>query len=300
MTKDFGNIECTEIAWPPFAQKGISLFMARLDKIHPVISGNKLYKLYYFIKETIETEHKTILTFGGPYSNHLVATAYACRQNNLTSIGIVRGKNPVQLSATLLDCVQYGMELIFASRKEYKDDAFLKKISSVKNGQFTLVPEGGFSQTGAKGAALIVASFQHLHPTHICTAVGTATTLAGIINNIFPEQQLIAVPALKNMVDIPERIYTLTGKNNFDNLTVLGDYHFGGYAKKNNELLDFMNNFFSATSVPLDFVYTAKMMYALIKNIENNYFAPGSRIVCLHTGGLQGNRSLLKGTLNYG
>ena len=110
----------------------------------------------------------------------------------------------------------------------------------------------------------------------------------GIINNIFPEQQVIAVPALKNMVDIPERIYTLTGKNNFDNLTVLGDYHFGGYAKKNNELLDFMNNFFSATSVPLDFVYTAKMMYGVFDLLRKGEFPEGSTVVAVHTGGLQG------------
>jgi len=299
MTKDFGNIECTEIARPSFAQKGISLFMARLDKIHPVISGNKLYKLYYFIKETIETDHKTILTFGGPYSNHLVATAYACRQNNLASTGIVRCEKPVQLSATLLDCVQYGMELIFASRKEYNDDGFLKKISSVKNGQFTLVPEGGFSGTGVKGAALIVASFQHLHPTHICTAVGTATTLAGIMQNILPGQQVIAVPALKNMVDIPERIYTLTGKNNFDNLTVLGDYHFGGYAKHKPELIAFMNKFYNQTKIPSDFVYSAKMIFAITDLAYKNYFPPQSRLLLIHCGGLQGNASLDKGSLIF-
>ena len=103
MIKDFGNIECTEIVWPSLAQKGLCLYMARLDKIHPVVSGNKIFKLYYLIKEALETKHQTLLTFGGPYSNHLVATAYACRQNNLKSIGIVRGEKPAQLSATLLD-----------------------------------------------------------------------------------------------------------------------------------------------------------------------------------------------------
>ena len=300
MTQDFGNIECTEITWPSFIPKNISLFIARLDKIHPVVSGNKLYKLYYFIKETIETDHKTILTFGGPYSNHLVATAYACRQNNLTSIGIVRGEKPVQLSASLLDCIEYGMELIFASRKEYNDDDFRKKISNVKNRQFTLVPEGGFSEAGAKGAALIADALQHLHPTHFCTAVGTATTLAGIMQRVLPGQKLIAVPVLKNMKDISLRLSQLNGINNLEELVVFDNYHFGGYAKKNNELLDFMNEFYSITSIPLDFVYTAKMMYALIKNIENNFFVPGSIIVCLHTGGLQGNRSLPKGILKYG
>ena len=299
MIKDFGNIECTEIVWPSLAQKGLCLYMARLDKIHPVVSGNKISKLYYLIKEALETKHQTLLTFGGPYSNHLVATAYACRQNNLKSIGIVRGEKPAQLSATLLDCRDYGMELIFVSRKDYKDEAFIREIHNEKNGQFIFVPEGGYSPAGARGASLIMEALQALNPSHICTAVGTATTVAGLLLKAEPGQECIAVPVLKNLQDIPKRLNSLTGSSQWHNLRVWNEFHFGGYAKKNEELLHFMNRFYRETLIPLDFVYTAKLMYAVIKNIENNFFKPGSKIVCLHTGGLQGNRGLAKGTLIY-
>lgn len=299
MIKDFGKIDCQEIQLPVLRNKGISLFMARLDKLHPIISGNKLYKLHYFIEETLQKRHKALLTFGGAYSNHLVATAFACKQYNLKCTGIVRGERPEMLSPTLIDCIEYGMELIFVPRKEYTGYRIHNNLLNEENDRFTIVPEGGFSFTGAKGASLIFDAIQPIQATHICSAVGTATTIAGLLLKANPLQQIIAVPVLKNMQDIPERLKQLTGKPGFSNLSVWDQFHFGGYAKKTGELLRFMNTFYTETSIPLDFVYTGKLMYAIIKNIENNYFKKGSRIVCLHTGGLQGNRSLPDGSLIY-
>ncbi|MFZ1529007.1 MAG: pyridoxal-phosphate dependent enzyme [Ferruginibacter sp.] len=275
--------------------------MARLDKIHPVISGNKLYKLHYFLKEAMALEHKTLLSFGGAYSNHLVATAFACSQYGLKSIGMVRGERPAVLSPSLQDCEGYGMQLHFMSRQDYRNTLNENFISALHNtyGEFVLVPEGGYSPIGAKGASLIMDAIEKMDASHICVDVGTATTLAGLLLRAKPEQKIIAVTVLKNMNDIAERLYQLTGKKDFPNLQLLDQYHFGGYAKKTAGLLRFMNGFYEQTGIPTDFVYTGKLMYAITDRLKNGFFEEDSRIVCLHTGGLQGNRSLKKGELIY-
>ncbi len=277
------------------------LHIARLDKIHPVVSGNKLFKLHYFLQEALASEYKTLLSFGGAYSNHLVATAFACREYGLKSIGMVRGEKPAVLSDSLQDCIRYGMKLHFISRETYSNGLDKSFVSSLQEtyGPFILVPEGGYSPTGAKGASLIMNSIKEMDASHICVNVGTATTLAGLLLEAAPAQKIIAVNVLKNMHDIPERLYQLTGKNDFPNLHILDQYHFGGYAKKTPELLGFMNHFFEQTCIPTDFVYTGKLMYAITDQLKKGFFEKDSRIVCLHTGGLQGNRSLKKSKLFY-
>jgi 1-aminocyclopropane-1-carboxylate deaminase/D-cysteine desulfhydrase-like pyridoxal-dependent ACC family enzyme len=298
MNFDIQNITFDELK---IKNKEISLIIARLDKIHPVISGNKLFKLYYFLEEVFNSAHKTVLTFGGAFSNHLVATAFACKQNGFKSIGIVRGESPKILSHTLQQCLQYGMQLQFISREAYKnkDDADFINVLNKQYGDFLLVPEGGYHPIGAKGASKIMDLINHKKPTHICTAVGTATTVAGLLLNADTTQQVIAIPVIKNMADIHERISYLTNKKIYDNLTVLDINHFGGYAKNTPELIKFMNTFYKDYKIPTDFIYTAKMMYAIMDKINDNYFANGSTIICLHTGGLQGNLSLPAKTLNF-
>lgn len=282
-------------------KKDIKLFVARLDKIHPVVSGNKLFKLHYFLEDAIACPHKTMLTFGGAFSNHLAAAAFACKEAGIKSIGIVRGERPENLSHTLQLCVQHGMELKFISREEYKNADSPDFLNRLKNiyGSFTLVPEGGYHPKGAAGAALIMNLLLPKNATHICTATGTGTTLAGLLLNAAKDQQVIAVPVLKNMTDIPERLLYLTGNKEYHNLTIFDEYHFGRYAKKTSELLNFMNSFYAENAVPTDFVYTAKMLYGIMDKINNDYFPTGSNIVCLHTGGLQGNNSLPENTLIY-
>jgi len=280
-------------------EAGVSLSVMRLDLIHPEVSGNKLFKLYYFAEECLGTTHKTMLTFGGAYSNHLVATAFLCREKELRSIGIVRGEEPSQLSHTLIRCRELGMQLEFISRENYRritHDHFYDELPE-RFGECTIVPEGGFSSQGAEGAALIMKLIRDA-PTHICTAVGTATTLAGLIIKKDPAQEIIAIPVIKNMTDINTRVFRLTG-NDTDLPALFDEYHFGGYAKYTDQLIHFMNSFYAETLIPLDFVYTAKMMFAVTDRIKKGYFKKGSRILCLHTGGLQGNLSLPKGTLIY-
>lgn len=283
-----------------YAEKGVELFILRLDKIHPIISGNKLFKLWYFLDEAKKSTHKTLLTFGGAFSNHLAATAFACKEMGLKSIGIVRGEKPATLSHTLLFCLEQGMELQFVSREIYKN-GFEKKLAislREKFGEFILVPEGGFSEDGAKGASLISLYFEKLDYTHVATAIGTATTFAGLIKANKNQKQIIGLSVLKNMHDIDDRLQKL-GADVSSNYTVNHDYHFGGYAKKNQQLLSFMNQFYEQHQIPLDFVYTGKMMFGIDDLIRKDYFPLGSKIIAIHTGGLQGNLSLKNNELTF-
>ncbi len=295
------NIRFDELENPVLEKKNIKLQLARLDKIHPVVSGNKLFKLHYFLDEAMQSNHKTMVSFGGAYSNHLVAIAFAGKESGLKSIGIVRGEEPKNLSHTLQQCLQYGMQLQFITRNEYKNTGqpdFINNLK-LKYGDFTLVPEGGYHPLGAAGASLIMDLLKDKNATHICTATGTATTLAGLLLKAQHSQQVITVPVIKNMNDIEERLFYLINKKKHNNLQIFDDYHFGGYAKKTEQLINFMNVFYTNYGVPTDFVYTAKMMYAILDKINNNFFPAGSSIVCLHTGGLQGNQSLPPGALLF-
>ncbi len=278
-------------------EKNIVLQVLRLDTVHPIISGNKIFKLHYFLDDP---ENKMVVTFGGAYSNHLVATAFACNQKNTRCIGIVRGEKPKELSHTLKDCIHYGMQLRFITRNEYDKKESPEFINSLKNeyGDCIIIPEGGYDKKGALGAAAII---EHIDDsfTHICCAIGTATTVAGLLLKSRNHQKVIGIPVLKGMAGIEERIFYLTGKNYKEQLHIEANYHFGGYAKKNAELIEFMNELYHQHQLPTDFVYTAKMMYAVTDLIKKGFFEPGSKICCVHTGGLQGNLSLSKGTLTF-
>ena len=291
------NISIDIISNDSLKQKNLQLSVLRLDKIHPIVSGNKLFKLHYFLEEAINSGLPGILSFGGAYSNHLVATAYACKIAGLKSIGFVRGEKAANLSPTLLSCINYGMKLYFISREAYdkKDDEYLNLLTDTEM-QYLIVPEGGYHQKGAAGAALIM-GFVDEATTHICTALGTATTLAGIITGAKKNQQVIGIPVLKGITDITDRITYLTDSNH--PLELLEGYHFGGYAKKTNQLVSFMNQLYLQYRLPTDFIYTAKMMFAVLDCAEKGFFAPGSKITCLHTGGLQGNQSLAADTLIF-
>jgi len=283
-----------------FEKENYKIDVLRLDQIHPVISGNKLFKLKYFLQEAINSPQKHVITFGGAYSNHLAATAFACRKSGLKCTGFVRGERPKTLSPTLLFCLENGMSLEFLSREEFKnidDTSFLKDLES-RYGSHTLIPEGGFSIKGAKGAEEICSYFNSDDYTHICLAVGTATTFAGIITGVDKNAEVIGFNVLKNLEDVEKRLEGLKvdKKKKF---SVIKDYHFGGYAKKNNELINFMNDFYDQQKIPLDFVYTAKTMFGVYDLAAKNYFPPSSKILCIHTGGLQGNKSLKKGILHF-
>ncbi len=286
-----------------FNINGISLSVLRLDKIHPIVSGNKIFKLHYFIEKALKSQHKTLVSFGGAYSNHLVATAYACQTRGLKCIGIVRGERAPILSHTLQHCIAFGMQLIFVSRAAYRNKEksyFLDSIQDQLPTDYLMVPEGGYDPLGAKGASLILDQLKLPSFTHIGIAMGTATTLAGLLMAAEKNTQIIGVSVLKGEDDTAERLLHLTGAlPDWNQLKLFKGYHFGGYGKKSDKLLDFMNAIWKEYKLPLDFVYTAKLFYAVVDKIKEGYFPPGSRILCLHTGGLQGNDSLEIGSLNY-
>ena len=297
---DIKNIKADfqEINNPLISEKKISLSILRLDKIHPIISGNKYFKLHFFLEEA-KASCKKIITFGGAYSNHLAATAFAGNYYKIPCIGMIRGEEPATFSHTLSYCKQMGMELHFISREKYNkknEEGFT--IDLKKYGDHILIPEGGFEKRGMKGAALISLQYNNNDFTHICCAVGTGTTMAGLIQSSDPSQKIMGFSAIKNFTDFEQRIKFLAGdsKRNYD---LINDYHFGGYAKKNEDLINFMNQFYNEFKIPTDFVYTGKMMFGIFDLIKKNYFKKDSKILCIHTGGLQGNLSLPANQLNF-
>ncbi|MEO8819790.1 MAG: pyridoxal-phosphate dependent enzyme [Ginsengibacter sp.] len=299
LSMDFKEPRTEQLKDGLFAKNNIEVFMLRLDEIHPVVSGNKLFKLYYFLKKVTESAHQRIITFGGAYSNHLAATAFACGLLNLNCVGIVRGEEPKILSPTLSFCRKNKMQLEFISRSSYKntDAAFFEKLKN-KYGEHILIPEGGFSVKGKEGASLISQYFADKNFSHVCLPVGTATTLAGIVDSNENKTEIIGFSVLKNLDDIDERFKELK-VNPMKTYSFCGDYHFGGYAKKTSELISFMNQFYVKNKIPLDFVYTAKMMFGVYDLINKDFFKEGSKILCIHTGGLQGNNSLTKNELIF-
>ncbi len=278
----------------------IKLSVLRLDEIHPIISGNKIFKLRYFLEDVKECAHKQIITFGGAYSNHLAATAYACNTGGIRCVGIVRGEEPSVLSSTLLFCRRNKMQLEFISRSAYTEinDAALQNLLREKYGDHILIPEGGFSLRGVKGAEGIMSLFDQKHYSDVCCPIGTATTFAGLVNGADNTTEITGFSVLKNLADIPQRLKKLqvdTSKR----YSFTAEYHFGGYAKKTTELIDFLNTFYKDNKIPLDFVYTGKMMFGVYDLIKKNHFPTGSNILCIHTGGLQGNNSLPAGMLYF-
>lgn len=294
MLLDTQPITLDELHDPVLQQLNIRLSVLRLDKIHPTVSGNKLFKLHYFLEEAV-AKKIPILTYGGAYSNHLVATAYACKQLNISCKAIVRGEEPTHWSHSLLACTALGMQLEFVSRTNYAEVA----SKDLDHPGYLNIPEGGYHPTGARGASQILKCLPTTAFSHICTATGTATTLAGLLVQADPMQQVLSYGSLKGLNDISKRLQFLTGQERFDNLQLLTGYHFGGYAKKTDELLKFMNELYAKFTLPTDFVYTAKMMFGIFDQLKKGFFAEGSNILCIHTGGLQGNLSLPAGTLDF-
>ncbi len=277
-----------------FNNHHIEVEVLRLDKVDKVISGNKWFKLRYYIEEAKANDKKGILTFGGAWSNHIVATAAACQLHGLQSIGIIRGEESLYLSNTLKMANDMGMQLVFIPRSSYQK----KEIpASLDVTNYAIVDEGGYGRPGANGASTIL-NWCAKSYTHYCCAVGTGTMMAGIINSVSSGQQVVGISVLKNNFSLPSLVRSLLDGDK-KNWTILHDYSFNGYAKHTPELLQFMNAFYRRTGVPTDFVYTGKLFYAVTDLVEKNYFPPGSKILVIHSGGLQGNTSLKEGTLLF-
>ncbi|MGB5554428.1 MAG: pyridoxal-phosphate dependent enzyme [Flavobacteriaceae bacterium] len=286
------SVDNQKINIPLLKEKQVSLTIKREDLIHPNISGNKFRKLHYNLKAAKQSGYETILTFGGAYSNHIAATAYAAKVQGLNTIGVIRGDelfSQWRQNPTLSLAHKHGMLFKFVSREAYrkKDLPEFKKTLEAEFGAGYWLPEGGTNDLAVKGCEEILQPGDAEFDV-ICCAVGTGGTLAGISNSAEEAQRIFGFPALIGNF-LKEDIRKFAPRRNWQ---LQRDYHFGGYAKVTAELIEFVNDFYEMTQIPLDAVYTGKMIYGILDMIKNDGFAPNTNILAIHTGGLQGNEGM--------
>lgn len=282
------TIPTTEIDLSLFGISGFSLCVKREDLLHPFVSGNKFRKLKYNLIAAQQQHQKTLLTFGGAYSNHIAATAAAANEMDFQSIGIIRGEEleeKISENPTLSFAKECGMKLYFVSREEYRkkeDEEFIENLK-LKFGDFYLLPEGGTNSLAVKGCEEILDKRDRLYD-YICVPVGTGGTIAGLIKASDESQTILGFSALKGNFHTSE-ISKYTSKTNYK---VTDSYCFGGYGKIDIDLVRFINEFRQITGIPLDPVYTGKMMYGIMDLLKKKHFNENSRILAVHSGGLQG------------
>ena len=281
------------IVLPELEAKNYQLFIKREDQIHPLVSGNKFRKLKYNLKEALDQKKTTLLTFGGAFSNHILATAIAGKSTGFKTIGIIRGdelgvdlEKTLTSNSTLRNASKHGMQFDFVSRETYRNKTSIEFTEKLQNkyGNFYCIPEGGTNSLAVKGCEEILTT-EDSQFDYICSCVGTGGTISGIINNAKDHQKVLGFPALKG--DFLENEILKYAKKQ-ENWELIKEYHFGGYGKYTDELIHFINRFKSETDIPLDPIYTGKMMFGVLDMINNKRFPNGSKILIIHTGGLQG------------
>lgn len=284
----------------------IKIYMKREDLIHPIISGNKFRKLKYNLKKLKKNKNSLLITFGGAFSNHLLAVAYLGKIEGIKTLAIVRGEElrDFKLNTTLQKCSDFGMEFEFVSREKYRERNTNKYNCELQN-KFKnayIVPEGGTNMLGVKGCEEILSKYDKEFFDVVCVPVGSGGTFSGLINSSLEKQKILGFSALNNS-NISEVINKFVKK---DNWKLFDESFFGGYAKFNNELINFINNFYKKHNIKLDSVYNAKMIFRILDLINNNNWDFGKNILVINTGGTQsveGINKLLKkkgcGTINY-
>jgi 1-aminocyclopropane-1-carboxylate deaminase len=275
-----------------------TFWIKRDDLIDPIVSGNKWRKLKYNVEKAQHQKSKGILTFGGAFSNHLIATAEACQIHGLKSVGIVRGDELTKESNdTLSMCAEYGMDLRFVSRSDYKkrnENDYLYQLRD-QFSQFYIVPEGGANFYGAIGCQEILQETPN-NFDRVYLAGGTGTTAVGVLSGVPENTKVHLVSALKGDFLADEVLKGLQklfyneaeSVSSYKQLVLSTDHHFGGYGKVNQELLDFINDFYKQTEIPLDPIYTGKAMYALMQDYKDGMISQDETCLFIHTGGLQG------------
>ncbi len=295
---DFFNTSASveqQIKIPLFEEKKIEVWMKRDDLLHPFVSGNKYRKLKYIVENAVTEEKSHLVTFGGAYSNHLVATANAGAAFGLKTTAIVRGEEKFS-NSMLSICKLYGMDIVQVSREMYRDknaafNRFFKDDTTVYR-----IEEGGYSYLGAKGCADLIKELKQAY-NHIFCAVGTGTTLSGLINGVNSNTTINGIVALKGAEYLKKEIDALLTPST-KQYKLHHNFHFGGYGKFNNELITFIKEFARQTGILLDPVYTAKMMKGIISLAQQDYFEPDTKILAIHTGGLWGLTSEKVGVLS--
>jgi 1-aminocyclopropane-1-carboxylate deaminase len=283
-----------EIHHSALENAGIRLLVKREDLNHPEISGNKWWKLKYNLEEALKLKKEKILTFGGAYSNHIYATAVAAKENNISSIGLIRGEETLPLNSTLAFAKQKDMEIHYISREEYrlKDTPEFQSELKKRYEDFYLIPEGGTNDLAVKGCVDFVKDeLQSIDFDCLVLPVGTGGTMAGLICGLREEKEIIGIPVLKNGEFLKEEIEKLVhnfSHRSYGNWSLLTSYHHGGYAKVTKELLGFVTAMKEKHNLPLDTVYTGKLMWAVMREVDQGKFRRGTTVLALHTGGLQG------------
>ncbi len=278
---------------------GVEIYVLRLDLMHPWVNGNKWFKLKYNLLQAKQQNFTTLLTFGGAYSNHIFATAAAGNLFGLSTIGVIRGEQRLPLNPTLSFAVQQGMQLVYLDRQTYRQrhTITLQQDLQQRFGEVFVIPEGGSNLNGVRGCTEIMAELGAFNT--ICLACGTGTTLAGIALSLHQNQRVIGFPVLKGGEFLTQEIDSLltnylksglpTPSDSAAPWELVCDYHMGGYAKVNDELRLFSQQFQQQHDIPLDYVYTAKMFYGVMDLLQQGFFPRGDRLLLIHTGGLQGN-----------
>ncbi len=278
--------------YEPLCKKAhVSLFLQREDLVHPLLSGNKWYKLKYNLEQAKNEGQHTLLTFGGAYSNHIYATAAAGQVYGFKTIGVIRGEASNPPNYTLRQAAAMGMQLHYIDRQSYRhkeEESFAEELHR-QFGNYYLLPEGGANALAVKGCmeiARYAADYDYA-----CVSMGTGSTLAGMAVAMNGTGKLLGFPALKNGSFLMDEVHQLTqayaGKT-FDNIQLIDQYHFGGYARFKPSLIDFINAFIRKHQILLDPVYTGKMLYGIYDMVRQGFFPAGSRILAIHSGGLQG------------
>lgn len=291
---------------PEHITAGITLHVLREDELHKYVSGNKFRKMKYNILKAKSLGLNRILSFGGAYSNHISAVAASGAILGMETIGVIRGDelSGKEYNPTLAFAASCGMKFHWVSREQYRqrhNPEFLKTLIDIYGDQTYILPEGGTNHLAVEGCKEILSSKTDCYDA-ICLAVGTGGTLSGVSISAQEHQHVYGFPALKGDF-LSDDIRKYTSRENW---TLISDYHFGGYAKVSDELVYFLNAFYEQTQIPLDPIYTGKMMYGVMDMIKNRYFSQRSKILAIHTGGLQGIKGLNqlrkqknKITLNY-
>jgi len=278
------NVEDESFQHPLLIQQQVDLKVRRFDKIHVQAGGNKIFKLKNWLSN-IE-EYKTVISFGGAFSNHLLALSAVAKMMGIKSVGIIRGEKPVLFNHYLTAFVENGMELIFVSRANYKSKTDIDFMNELKFRfpESLIIPEGGAGEKGIAGAQEMVNEIEPYD--FIVLPCATGTTLAGVVVKnknckILGFQVLKGENIIQNELSSSAKLTLST----FQNVSINAHYHFGGYAKVSKELLDFQQEIFRCTQIPFDKVYGIKAIYGLFEEIKKGKFKKNNRILYLHTGG---------------
>lgn len=277
---------------------GIPVDILRLDLLHPVVSGNKWFKLKEYLSEAIKQQKKVLATFGGAFSNHIVATAFAARESGMQSIGFIRGEPGKNTSHSLLEAASYGMDIRYITRTSFRDPA--QVIRENDHPAIYWVREGGYGIPGANGAATILRLVCLSDYTDIVCATGTGTMLAGLIKSALPHQRITGISVLNHAPVIRNELLELiTSAESQKNFLIQTGYTFGGYAKHTPRLLESMRSLWEAERIPTDFVYTGKLFFAVKDLLSKGYFAEKSKVLVIHSGGGTGKCFLTRQDITF-